>query len=301
MTLSEFLRVAGFPLLFGGVFSVAYVIASAPTMERVRVGTRGVNRREALAEEGIWSGVEPLVRWLAARFQLIVPDAFRARVDRWLTRAGDPLGMNAFEFFGIIFLGAAFGATAGALHGFLNDRNPLVYLLAAGALGAVFPYLRLDSVRADRAVKIQRGLPPTVDILCLGLSAGLDFPGSVRQFIEKSSSRTDPLVEEFSILLSELQLGKTRREALTMFAERNPIPAVKEFVGSVIQAEEGGMPLARVFRIQAESARRRRSVNAEEAAAKTGIKLMMPMMIIFLSVLIILMGPMILKLGKVMG
>jgi tight adherence protein C len=283
-----------------GLLVATYSTALAPSTAGASTGTRGAKRRSAIGAYGSWAAFEPLARWLGTRLALFVPSAFTARIDTWLMHAGDPLGLNAADFVGLLGLSGGVGACAGLLHGWLNQRNPLVFALVVAVLGCALPWIRIDSMRERRFIAIQRGLPPTVDILCLGLSAGLDFPSSVRQFIEKSSSPEDPLVGEFAILLGELQLGKSRREALTLFAERNPISIVREFVGSVIQAELGGTPLAAVFKIQAESSRRRRSVAAEETAAKTGVKLMIPMMMVFAAVLLILMGPLALKLGDVL-
>jgi tight adherence protein C len=300
MPITPSIKALASTLVGAGLFTVAYLMACAPASDGALVGTRGAKRRLALSKGGVWPGLEPFVRWVGTRLALVVPQAVVVRLDNWLTHAGDPLGIGALDFLGLVMLTGALGGSAGLLHGWLNQKNPLVFALVVGLLGAALPWIRVDALRERRLIAIQRGLPPTVDILCLGLSAGLDFPSSVRQYIEKSSSAEDPLVGEFAILLSELQLGKSRREALTLFAERNPISVVKEFVGSVIQAELGGTPLASVFKIQAESSRRRRSVAAEEAAAKTGIKLMIPMMMVFASVLLILMGPLGLKLGDVL-
>jgi tight adherence protein C len=300
MLLTALLKAAASVLVGCGLLTITYVMARAPAREGAVVGTRGAKRRAALGRGGTWPAFEPLVRWLGTRFELLVPRAVLARLDIRLTRAGDPLGLGALDFLGLLALTGGLGAVAGLLHGWINQRNPLGFALVVAAVGAALPWIRIDALRERRLIAVQRGLPPTVDILCLGLSAGLDFPSSVRQFIEKSSSAEDPLVGEFAILLSELQLGKSRREALMLFAERNPISVVREFVGSVIQAELGGTPLASVFKIQAESSRRRRSVAAEEAAAKAGIKLMIPMMMVFASVLLILMGPLALKLGDVL-
>jgi tight adherence protein C len=138
-------------------------------------------------------------------------------------------------------------------------------------------------------------------LLCLALSAGLDFPSAVRQIVDKSSQKDDPLTEELAVVLSELSLGKTRREALENFGKRNPTPSVAEFVASVIQAEEEGTPLAEVLMIQAQVSRQRRGVRAEEAASKASLQLLMPMGLVFVSVLCLIGGPLVLKLMEEFG
>jgi tight adherence protein C len=138
---------------------------------------------------------------------------------------------------------------------------------------------------------ISRRLPYAIDLLALGMGAGLDFPGAVRQVVEKSGSPDQPVVEEFTLMLQSLQLGRTRQQALEEFAARAPTESVIEFVGSVVQAEMRGNPVADVLRIQAEVSRRKRSVRAEEAATKAGVKMIMPLVLVFIAILLLIVAP----------
>jgi tight adherence protein C len=135
-------------------------------------------------------------------------------------------------------------------------------------------------------------LPHAIDLISLSLTAGLDFPGSIRQVIEKASTTGEHLRRELIYMLQELSLGKTRKEALLQFAERAPAEVVREFVSAVVQAEERGNPLAAVLMIQAESARQRRSVRGEELAAKASVKMIGPCLCIFMCVVLLIGGPM---------
>jgi tight adherence protein C len=128
------------------------------------------------------------------------------------------------------------------------------------------------------------------------MGAGLDFPGAVRQVVEKSGTADDPVVEEFTLILHNLQLGRTRRSALEGFADRVPVPGVVEFVGAMVQAELRGNPVVEVLRIQAEVARRKRTVRAEEAAAKAGVAMMGPLVLVFLAIMILIVSPIVMKL-----
>ncbi len=127
------------------------------------------------------------------------------------------------------------------------------------------------------------------------MGAGLDFPGAVRQVVEKSGAPDDPMVEEFTLILQGLQVGRTRSQALVDFAARCPTDAVQEFVASVVQAEQRGNPVAHVLRIQAEVSRQRRSVRAEEAAAKAGVAMIGPLVLVFLCILLLIVAPMIMN------
>jgi hypothetical protein len=108
----------------------------------------------------------------------------------------------------------------------------------------------------------------------------------------------DPVVEEFTLILQALQLGRTRRMALEAFAERCPADSVVEFVGALIQADLRGNPVAEALRIQAEVARRKRSVNAEEAAARAGVAMMAPLVLVFLCILILIVAPIVMRIQQ---
>jgi tight adherence protein C len=154
----------------------------------------------------------------------------------------------------------------------------------------------MSGIEAERRRAIQNGLPYVVDLLALGLSAGLDFPGALSRVVEKSSNPNDPLVEELNLVLQELQVGKTRKDALAQFAERVPSDSVVEFVSAVTQAEESGNPLGRVLQIQAEVSRQRRSVRAEEAASRASVKMIGPLVLLFGAILLLIVSPMVLEL-----
>jgi tight adherence protein C len=134
--------------------------------------------------------------------------------------------------------------------------------------------------------------------LALGMGAGLDFPGAVRQVVEKSGHPDEPVIEELTLILHSLQLGRTRQQALQEFAERVPASSVIEFVGAVVQAELRGNPIAAVLRIQAEVSRRKRSVFAEESAAKAGVAMILPMVLVFFTILILIVAPIIMRLQE---
>jgi tight adherence protein C len=173
-----------------------------------------------------------------------------------------------------------------------------MFVLAVGAFGAMAPFLTVSSTAGDRSKAIGRRLPSAIDLLALSMSAGLDFPSAIRQVVDKSGTPNDPLIEELTLVLQSLQLGRTRRQALEELAERCPIDAVSEFVGSVVQAELRGNPLAEVLRIQAEVSRQRRTVLAEEAAAKASVSMIMPLCLVFVAILILIAGPMVIRLSQ---
>lgn len=278
------------------MFLVTFAVASAPSRQAERLGIRGLKRRRALEEGGTFAQFEPLVRWMGVRVSGLMSESQRARVDRQLTLAGDYLGLTPEEAVGLYILGSIGGMMFGALLAYVSGMDAPLPVIAFGAIGSVMPYLHLSEIAGERLKVINRRLPVIIDLMALSMSAGLDFPGAVRQVVEKSGAPDDPLIEEMTRIVQELQLGKTRRKVLAEFANRAPVESVKEFVSALTQAEERGNPVAEVLQIQAVVSRQRRTVNAEEAAAKAGVKILGPLMLIFLCVLMLIAGPMILEL-----
>lgn len=274
-----------------------YAVSSAPSREPQRYGMRGLMRERALLAEGVFARIEPLVRWSGVRASGLLGDAQREGLDRQLRIAGDYLGLTAEEYAGSMVLSAFAGAIVGVWLGLLGGNGQLA-LLFCTAFGAAFPYILVSGEGQKRLLKIRHGLPHAIDLMTLSMSAGLDFPAAVRQVIEKASDPRDPLIEEFRHLASGLQLGRTRKQALLDLAHRAPTDSVLEFVSSVVQAEERGNPLAEVLAIQAESLRRKRTSGAEEAASRAGVAMAGPLLLLFVSIMIIIIGPMILKLRK---
>ncbi len=295
------LRAEVWKMLFLGavgvsIFLVVYAMASAPSRIASRLGLRGLKRQRALSGGGLWPQVEPLVRWLGVRVSGILPDEQRNKLDEQITQAGDILGLTVDEYLALCILSFIVCTIGGVALGYLTDNYTIPVL--TGPVGAILPYMQISGYAQDRLKNVSRGLPYVIDLMALAMGAGLDFPGAVRQCVEKSSNPNDPIVEEFTLILQTLNLGQTRKEALSEFARRCPVEAVKEFVGALVQAEERGNPVADVLQIQATSSRTRRSVRAEEMAAKAGVAMTGPLVLVFASVMILIMGPMSLKMSS---
>jgi tight adherence protein C len=273
-----------------------YAVAAAPSRVANRLGMRGLKRQRALADNPAWAQVEPLVRWLGVRVSGVLEDPLRGKMDRQLALAGDYLGMTPEEYLALSLMSTVGGAGFGAVAGYMLDMG-FVLTLATAPVGAALPYFAVSGEQTRRMKQINRGLPYAADLLALAMSAGQDFPGAVRQVVDKSSDPDDALVEEFTRILQELQVGMTRRQALLGFADRAPLESVSEFVSAIVQAEERGNPVAEVLQIQAGVSRMRRSVKAEEAAAKAGVQMVGPLFLLFFCIMLLVMGPMVLQLA----
>jgi tight adherence protein C len=151
--------------------------------------------------------------------------------------------------------------------------------------------LRLYEQARSRKRIIARRLPVAIDLVVLCMGAGLDFTGALELVVEELGEPDDPLSCELRRVLQELAMGRARRRVLAELAERVPSATVCDFAHAVIQAEEKGNPLADVLQVQAQVLRLRRSVAAEEAAARAGVLFVLPLLLLLAAVLLVLFGP----------
>ncbi|HJK94883.1 MAG TPA: type II secretion system F family protein [Polyangiaceae bacterium LLY-WYZ-15_(1-7)] len=286
-------RIIGYAALAcigGGLFVVTFILGRNPPVERPELGSPGLKRRRALEEGGIFKAFEPAMRLVAGWMQGLPIHQTRKNMQQQITYAGDYLGLSANELLALCILSSVSFAAVGLGMSYMADI-PVIMVIFGVGLGAYLPIMQVSGEAQLRFKEVNRSLPTAIDLASLCMGAGLDFPGALRQIVEKSSSKDKVLVEELGRILQELELGHTRRKALEGFAERVPIEAVKDFVGTVVQAEAKGTPLAEVLSIQARMLRMRRSVRAEESAAKAGLMMMGPLMMMFMCIILLLLGP----------
>jgi tight adherence protein C len=289
------LRLLAWAMTALSLFTIVAVAASAPAGLGKRLGLRGLKRQRALETVPLWTTIEPIVRWLGARFTGLVSDEWRRDLNQKIALAGDFLGLLPEETIGLSIVTAVAGLGVGIFAGAMSGMGNI---MAVGSMfiGGALPFMRISEAAAERMKGVDRRLPAAIDLLALAMGAGLDFPGSVRQVVEKSGSPEDPVVEEFTLILQSLQLGRTRSQALEEFAARVPVDSVVEFVGAVVQAEMRGNPVVEVLKIQAEVSRRKRTVRAEEAASKAGVAMIGPLVLVFMCILMLIVAPIIMKL-----
>ena len=132
-------------------------------------------------------------------------------------------------------------------------------------------------------------LPDALDLLTISVEAGLGFDAALAKVVEKMNG---PLVDEFRQALAEVRMGRTRRDALRDIVKRADAPPVSNFIGAIVQAEQLGVPIAKVLQIQSQQLRILRRQRAEEAAAKAPVKMLFPMVgCIFPTIFIVILGP----------
>lgn len=280
---------AALAMVCSGIALGVFTLARNPPVDTPRLGARGLKRQQALAKGGVFATLEPMMRFTAGWVAHLPLGDRRRKIDEMLKHAGDWLGLTANEFVALSAI-SALGLGILGLALVTIAELPVVLVIFFAGLGSALPYIQASGELQRRFKEVNRALPSAIDLASLCMGAGLDFPGSIRQIVDKAGRR-DSLVEELAWILQELELGRTRRQALENFADRVPTEAVRDFVGTVVQSEEKGNPLAEVLRIQATMLRMRRSVMAEEAAARAAVLMMGPLMLIFCAIIIVLLGP----------
>lgn len=211
-----------------------------------------------------------------------------AKLRRQLTLAGNPGDLKPQEFIVLKLTLCALTLVAGFLLpiSFLN-----VVILAAAAWLA--PELYLHEKIKNRQLAITLAIPDVLDLLTVSVEAGLGFDAAVAKVIEKIEGS---LADEFRRMLYEMRIGRSRREALRDLSERTGVPYLQNFASAVIQADQLGVSISKVLRIQSQEIRRQRRQKAEEEAMKAPIKMLLPLVaLVFPSLFIVLLGPAILQ------
>lgn len=169
----------------------------------------------------------------------------------------------------------------------VGKSDPIVIIVAL-AFGYILPDIWLNRKIAKRKYAIARLLPEVVDLLGLCVEAGLDFTTAVKWVIEKV--KNNPLLEEFSFVLKEIQWGKPRVQALRDMSKRLNIPEVSSFVQTLVQAERMGAPVAEAFTILSEDTRLQRFHRGERIAMQAPLKILIPLIFCILPVIGIVIG-----------
>jgi tight adherence protein C len=248
--------------------------------------------------------LRPFVGRMTGVAQRLASPGRVSRTDKRLAMAGNPGQMRTVDFLGlkILFAAVAWIVTF-LLTVFLNLGGlgtGVVGGLIVATIVALLVYVTLDFWLARRASARQHAIllavADTLDLLTISVRAGLGFDGALAKVVEKTSG---PLSEEFAQALAEIRVGRPRREALRDILERTDVTPLATFIGAIIQAEELGVPIARVLQVQSEQLRIERRQRAEEMAAKAPIKMLFPLVgCIFPSMFIVILGPAIILIIK---
>jgi tight adherence protein C len=219
-------------------------------------------------------------------------EAAAARLMAAGMRKTSPTGFIASK--GILALGLAF---FGLLLGTATAPKyalPLLFLF--GVLGFAAPGIYVNSRARRRQAAVAAVLPDALDLLSVSVEAGLGFDGAVQKLTEHMDG---PLIEEFELALGEMRIGEGRQEALKKISDRSASPEMASFVRAIIQADQLGISLGRILKVQAGDTRLKRQLLAEEKAMKAPIKMLFPTVVfIFPAMFLVVLGPAFLNLSK---
>jgi len=295
----------GLPLLMallaaGGVLLIVWALLGARTSDPVQarltqLGTlEGVTSLEEieLQQPIMDRTMRPLMRRLSVVGTRLTSRDRIGRTENRLAEAGYPGGLRTIDFMGLKVVSALVtSGLAFLLFGLALSGPSTGFLLAVLGLGVGFfvPDFWLSNRIRARQQAILLSIPDVLDLLTISVKAGLGFDAALGKVVEKSEG---PLTDEFRRALAEVRIGKARRDALKELVARTNVPALTNFIGAIIQAEQLGVAIANVLEIQSEQLRIERRQRAEEMAAKAPIKMLFPLVgCIFPSMFIVILGP----------
>jgi tight adherence protein C len=292
-----------FLLLFGLVSLglAAFLIgevATLPARQREgnlrRASSYGRHRR-ASSGQGQESfrerAVEPMKMGLAHAVLKLSPRMSVDKVSRRLMGAGVGRTLSPTSFLAGKAVFAVVGFMGGTFLGGIAGKGSLGILLALlfGFVGFLTPDMFISFKARGRREEIRAELPDALDLLAVSVEAGLGFDAAIQKLTEHMDG---PLVEEFALSLSEMRIGETRQHALEKMVQRVQAPELASFVRAIIQADQLGISLGRILRVQATDTRNKRQAAAEERAMKAPIKMLFPTaLFIFPAMFIVILGP----------
>jgi tight adherence protein C len=284
-------------LAAGAVLLLTYGLASAPPRDAVQqrleqLVVQPKTLEEFELQQPFFDRVlRPLVKRLARLGRRGDQGGIIARTDAKLERAGYPGGLRGADWMGVKMLMTIILPLIFFFVGLLIGGAPLgfIFALVGAPIGFMAPEFWLGRRIRARSFAMVLQLPDALDLLTISVEAGLGFDAALAKVVEKMEG---PLVNEFRQALAEIRMGRTRRDALRDVVARADAQPISNFIGAIVQAEQLGVPIAKVLQIQSQQLRIERRQRAEEAAAKAPVKMLFPMVgCIFPTIFIVILGP----------
>jgi tight adherence protein C len=298
ITLSVFLGVAGLVVLIlstrwlrSGTMSKRLNEYVASPLENPHNRTNITRAQPRLITGSFFNRIlTPAVRGIGSFFGRITPSGAIEGLSRKLLLAGYPMGLGAREFYGISLACTFIGVYASymVIKRGTTTMNVILSILVLIAFYS-FPRLWLQSRIIRRQNGVRKGLPDAMDMLSVCATAGLGFDQSLQRVSEYWNT---PIGREFGRVISEMEMGLTRRDAMRNLADRLEIREISSFVALILQTEQLGMSISDTLHAQAEQMRIERRFRAQEQAQKAPVKMLIPMaLLIFPALLAVILGP----------
>jgi len=184
----------------------------------------------------------------------------------------------------------------------LQGRNLLIWVVAGGAVFWMLPAGVLKRKIRLRQKEIQIALPDALDMLVICVEAGLGLNQALVRVSDEVENMSSVLSEELQIVNLEMRAGTPREDALRNLGERTDVPDLRALATMLIQTDRFGTSIAQALRVHSDTLRTKRRQRAEEAAAKTTIKMVPPLVFfIFPAIFVVVLGPAMLHLMNELG
>ena len=294
-----------FVLVFASCFMVLYSLMAYIQRDKLSVASRleGIKQLNIGAvntelNQPLFTRVlRPMLDSMGKAMVKITPGELLTSLESKIVKAGNPGNMAVKDWLNIqalLVIGLPVITFMVGRYSNMPTGNILLFILAEAALGFVLPGFILGKILTARQKVILNSLPDVIDLLTVSVEAGLGFDGALLKVIDK---KTGPLASEFDKVLQEIKVGRLKKDALRDMSQRVDLQDFTAFVGAVVQADQFGVGIANVLRIQAEQIRQKRRQRAQEKAMKAPIKMMIPMVLfIFPTLFIVLLGPVVIQL-----
>jgi len=235
--------------------------------------------------------LRPTIEGISRTMSSVLPASVLADIQKQIVMAGSTMTLQSFVTFWAVMFCAFTGLgllTFVVLPGSLLIQKA-IFVIMFSALGWVFPRMWLKGKVKARQKQVIKALPDAMDLITTCVEAGLGLDAALARVAEKSGG---PLADELTHMLRDIAMGKLRREAMTELDERIGVEELSSFINSVIQAEQLGVGIAQVLRVQSDQLRTRRRQRAEQAAHEAPIKMLFPLVLfIFPAFLLVILGP----------
>ncbi len=237
----------------------------------------------------------PLIKLLANYNKGLNIRGYEKRIQKKLDSAGRPYDLTPPDFLSVKQLVALlFMAMSFFVFKFLGSSS-LFLVFISGILGFFIPDFLLRARIKSRHTIILKTLPYNLDLLTLSVEAGMDFASAVGKVVE--TGRAGPLIEELYQMLREIQMGKTRREALRDMSDRINLQEMSSFTMALIQADQLGTSIGPILRIQSDQLNIKREQRGEKKAMEAPVKMLIPLVLfIFPTIFIMIFVPIAIKL-----
>lgn len=226
--------------------------------------------------------------WAIKAPNIGIPSALYAATnpEAALREAGGPYDLSLEDIKGLKTMACISGAITALVLAVVMGlvSQALVFMALGCVLGFFIPDIWLRQMAAKKREEIITALPMVIDLLAILIEAGLGFDVALKRVSERIGG---PFGREIDRALKAMEMGASRREALTKFALDSEVHDVEVFVHAVLQGIEHGTPLSAVLQAQSEDMRAKTKFRIEELASKAPIKMLVPLMFLIMPALII--------------